>query len=148
MASSTQTAANKPPTKRKKIIEPTLDDAFATGRDMMNRSTKKMGAIETEDRRFRELFGVGPLVALLAWQLLNVHNLVPQGGTFLHLMWTLAFLKVYPTETVLAGLCGGCDTKTVRKWIWLFVYALSNLEPYVVSQLFVDDSSLLFLLCC
>ena len=100
---------------------------------MMNRSSKKMGAIETEDRRFRELLGVGPLVALHAWHLINDHNLLPKGGMFLHFLWALCFLKVYPTETVLASLCGGSDPKTVRKWVWQFVIALSDLEPYIVS---------------
>ena len=94
----------------------------------MNRSSKEMGSIETEDRRFRELFGVGPLVALAAFSLLCELGLLPDGGTLKHLMWTLCFLKVYPTEQVLCSLCGGIDPKTARKWVWLFIAALSELE--------------------
>jgi hypothetical protein len=65
---------------------------------MMNRSSKEMGAIETEDRRFRELFGVGPLVALAAFAMINELGLLPDGGTLQHFLWALCFLKVYPTK--------------------------------------------------
>lgn len=128
------TMAENPPTKRKKIVQPSLEDAYAMGRDMMNRSSKKMGAIQSEDRQFRDLFGVGAIVALAAFAWLDQTELLPVDGTFMHLLWTLCFLKVYPTETALSALCGGADPKTIRKYIWPMIVALANLEVHLVSQ--------------
>ena len=52
--------------KRQKQSPPTVEDLLMIGKDMMKRSEKKMGAIECENRQFRELFGVNPEVALKA----------------------------------------------------------------------------------
>ena len=127
------TMADETLPKRRKQVEPTLEDVYAIGRDMMNRSSKEMGAMEAEERRFRDLFGVGAMVALACFEWLNHSDLLPEGGTLLHLLWTLCFLKVYPTETPLSSLCGGADPKTIRKWVWLFIGALASLEGCLVS---------------
>ncbi len=122
-----------PPAKRTRTTQPTLEDAYDMGREMMNRSSKEMGAIETEDRRFRELFGVGGMTAIAAYAWLVYTDLLPEGGTFQHMLWALCFLKVYPTETVLSSLCGGgVDPKTIRKYIWPMIFALASLEDYLV----------------
>mmetsp|Transcript_21673 Transcript_21673/g.50861 ORF Transcript_21673/g.50861 Transcript_21673/m.50861 type:complete len:196 (-) Transcript_21673:596-1183(-) len=42
-----------------------------------------------EDRDFRELFGIGPLIAPIVWNLLVTSDLVPEGGKLAHFMWTL-----------------------------------------------------------
>ena len=81
-----------------------------------------------------DLFGVGGMVALAAFAWLERTGLLPDGGTFVHLLWTLCFLKVYPTETPLSALCGGADPKTIRKYIWPFIFALANLEVHLVSS--------------
>ena len=120
--------------KRKKDEPPSLQDVFNAGKDMMNRSEKEMGAIQVEDRRFREMFGVGPLIALSAWSLLCTNGLLPEVGTLTHFLWTLCFLKVYAKQGPLCVLCGGCDHKTVMKWVWLFVGALADLEPDLVRE--------------
>ena len=120
--------------KRKKDVPPTLEDIIAAGKDMMNRSQKKMGAIVEEDRRFREMFGVGPVVALTAWAMLCKLDLLPLNGTLQHFLWALCFLKVYAKQGPLCALCGGSDPKTVRKWIGLFLPAIAALEPEVVSS--------------
>ena len=39
---------------------------------------------QTEDRRFRETFGVGLLVAFTAWNLLEKQDMIPEGGAILH----------------------------------------------------------------
>ena len=122
-----------PLAKRKRPTEPTVEDVFSMGRDMMNRSTKKMGAILQEDRRFRDLFGVGATIALAAWQWLVYTSLLPENGTFQHLLWTLCFLKVHATEAPLSALCGGADPKTMRKHVWPFIFALAALEDHLVS---------------
>lgn len=52
------------PAKGSKTVVPALEDAHEMGREMVNRSPQKMGAIETEERRFGDLFGVGATIAL------------------------------------------------------------------------------------
>jgi hypothetical protein len=119
--------------KRKKSSTPTVEDLLLLGKDMMNRSEKKMGAPETEERRFRELFGVSPTVALIAWNLMDAASLLPKGGSLKHWLWTLCFLKVYAKEQPMCSLCGGIDPKTLRKWVHAFIEAFTILEGAVVS---------------
>ena len=57
-----------------------------------------MGSYGEEDRRFREMFGVGPLVALTAWSMLTTLGLLPDNGTLTHYLWALCFLKVYAKQ--------------------------------------------------
>jgi hypothetical protein len=56
-------------------------------------------------------------------------------------LWGLLFLKVYETDSVLAGIVGGIDEKTFRKWKWIIVKAISNLKGRVVSVFKRYDSS-------
>ena len=50
-----------------------------------------------------------------------------------HLLWALMFLKMYAKEATTSRLAGGVDEKTYRKWVWLFVSAIADLEGDVVS---------------
>ena len=118
--------------KRKKPTQPTLHDILSAGRDMMNRSKAKMGSYAEEDRRFREMFGVGPLVALTAWSMLTTLGLLPDGGTLIRYLWALCFMKVYAKQGPMCVLCGGVDHKTLKKWVKAFVMALADLESHVV----------------
>ena len=111
------------------------------GKDMMNRSNKCLRAIGTEERDFRELFGVGLIVALTAWNTLSSLCLIPEGGQLKHFLWTLCFMKVYARQGPMSILCNGADHKTIQKWVWQFITALACLEPDVVC------ASLLSLLC-
>jgi len=90
---------------------------------MMSRSEKKMGSFIVENRRFREFFGVGPDVALLAWNMMCSAGSLPEGGILQHWLWTLCFLKVSAKQGPLCALCGGAGPKTVHKWVWLFIDA-------------------------
>ena len=128
-----QVDAPAEPTKRPRPTEPTEADFIRVGKDMMNRSEKMMGSPASEDRRFREMFGVCPAVALVAWNMLCVAGLLPEGGTMMHWLWTLCFLKVHAKQGPLSVLCGGADPKTVQKWVWLFIRAFIVLEGDVVS---------------
>jgi hypothetical protein len=119
--------------KRKKDTLPMLEDIFTAGRDMMNRSEKKMGAILAEDRQFREMFGVGPLVALTAWSMFETLDLLPHKRSLRHFLWTLCFLKVYPKQGPLCALCNDADHKTIKKWVGLYITALADMEADVVS---------------
>lgn len=97
----------------------------------------------TEDRKFREFFGCGPLVAVELWNALVTTELLPDNGTTQHMLWALMMLKIYAKEHVLAKLAG-VDPKTFRLWAWTrFVPAIADLEPYVVRRLLVA----LYLLC-
>ena len=52
-----------------------------------------------------------------------------------HLLWVLIFLKTYTTESSLA-VAIGVDEKTLRKWIFIIIYAISDLEDDWVGSLF------------
>ena len=52
-----------------------------------------------------------------------------------HLLWALIFLKTYTTESSLA-VAIGVDEKTLQKWIFIIIYAISDLEDDWVGSLF------------
>ena len=129
------------PLQRKwhRASKPTLGDLLMKGREIWGRDQNIVRSTMTEDRDFREFFGCGALIALQLWNLLFTTGTIPVGGTLMHLLWTLLFLKVYPQSSVLSRLCGGADPKTIRKHVWGedldigFIEAIANLEPFVVS---------------
>lgn len=127
MAERTRAAA-----KQQKQTEITASDVLLTGRDMMHRSEKKMGTIDGEFRRFKEMFGVVPQVALQGWMMLATAGLIPAHGALVHWLWALCFLKVYAKQGVMCVLCGGCDPKTFRTRVWAFLEAFVLLEAEVV----------------
>lgn len=92
----------------------------------------------TFDRRFRELFGCGSAIVVRAWN--EIEEVIEWTGLEDHdtrkidyLLWALLFLKVYGKESTLCILVGGVDEKTYRKWVSLYVAALSSLESFIVS---------------
>ena len=123
--------------KRKKGDEPTTGDFYLIAKEVQNRSGKSPGSFTTEDRQFRDFFGIPAEVALAAWNLMVETGLLPAEGQILHFLWALHFMKEYPkqsTGSATAGGSGGAkDPKTWRKYLWPFVYALSGLEYHVVS---------------
>ena len=100
----------------------------------MRRSLNQRATNATEDRRFRELFGCGPRVALIVWRRLVRQDLIPYKERLVHLLWALMHLKIYGKEAEMCSLAGGVSEKTFRKWTWPFVSAIADLEPYVVSS--------------
>lgn len=76
-------------------------------------------------RRFQSFFGVSPLVCSLIWE--KIENAVPSGGAPKHLLWSLCFLKQYSVEHNRRSLFHA-DEKTIRKWTWIFVELLSELD--------------------
>src|SRR5689334_5252900 len=79
----------------------------------------------TWHRRFRALFGVSFQILLSLWDILQQN--APVQFRREHLLWGLYFLKVYPTETV-ASCFFAVTEKTWRKWIFVVVQAISQLE--------------------
>ena len=117
---------------------PSVQDVYILAKDIQNRFSNEAFSPEaTEDRRFRSFFGCGAAVALIAWQMLNVYELLPDSAMLVHLLWVLFFMKRYPTEdhacSTVRGNQGAIDPKTLCKHIWPLITALSDLEPYVVS---------------
>ena len=81
---------------------------------MYRKGGRKESTAQTENRVFREYFGVAPLVAVTVWELLMQNDLVPEGGDQVHLLWTLSFLKIYGKTQEISDLA--CtDPKTFRK---------------------------------
>ena len=72
---------------------------------------------------FETFFGVGAIVASACFSWLNFTNLLPVGGTFQHFLWTLCFLKVYPTETPLFALCNEADPKTINSEMGVAIHS-------------------------
>ena len=111
-------------TKQRWEAEATVDDFISLGRDLMGRSEHKMGAVASEECRFRELFGVGPAVALITWNMLCNLRFLQDGGTMLHFLWTLCFLKVYAKQAAMCVLYGAVDPKMAEKWVSQFIEQL------------------------
>lgn len=78
-------------------------------------------------------FGVTPLVCSIVWAKC-VPNL-PLGAEGKHLLWAFMFLKVYCTEEVHCRMVGTNPT-TFRKWNWIFVEIISDLQ--VVSLFYFN----------
>ena len=127
------------------IDDPNVEDAHRLGTELMMRSRNTLGTIHkggTEDRRFRQFFGISATSAVDTWGRMKENELIPDGGKFLHLLWALMFFKTYSVDTVLCshagGIYGAIDPKTFRKWLWPMVYAISELEYSVVSHNYVQ----------
>lgn len=91
-------------------------------------------AQSTSMRRFRATFGQSPEICSIVWDKIEeARQSMPQGAKAIHLLWAMMFFKLYCCEEVHASLAG-CDEKTFRKWCWLFVSAIANLEGTVVSS--------------
>jgi hypothetical protein len=89
----------------------------------------------TNIRRFRATFGQSPLICSMVWDKLEeagARQRMPRGSRAIHLLWAMMFFKLYCAEEVNSSLAG-CDEKTFRKWCWIFVFAISDLEGDVVS---------------
>ncbi|KAG9400879.1 hypothetical protein AC1031_009602 [Aphanomyces cochlioides] len=77
----------------------------------------------TNQRRFTALFGVSISVATLTWEKMPR----PEGAQPWHLLWALMILKIYSSENVHATIAGA-DEKTFRKWCWLILDSLEELD--------------------
>ena len=101
------------------------------GRRIMRHGNQISSAVEY--RRFRGNFGTTPEICVILWGMITPNEIMPKGVKCCHLLWALMFLKLYASEHVLCSMAE-CDEKTFRKWAWLFVLALADLEPENVSS--------------
>jgi len=88
----------------------------------------------TLSRKFRSFFGVSPLVCSIAFNKISEDDDFPEQSKPYHFLWALMFLKIYSTESILAGIAG-CTEKTFRKWSWKMLDLLQRLELDLVCSL-------------
>jgi hypothetical protein len=128
--------------KRQRASRPSVDDILRKGRLIMQDDPFIERAPAVEDQHFRALFGCPVNVALQLWLMLVDHDLVPVGASIKHFLWTLMFLKVYPTDVPLSKMTKA-DPKTTQKWVDAILESLVYLEPIVVSSSRMGDRCML-----
>ena len=89
-------------------------------------------------RFFLSLFGVSSNVVSQLWNLIENQGSHPKGFSPTHLLWTMCFIKVYGREETLSTLFG-CDEKTMRKWVWIGLSIISDIDSLVCSILCDSD---------
>lgn len=72
---------------------------------------------------FKLCFGIPAIVCSIVWKF--IHTLLNSGAQPDHLLWTLLFLKSYPTESVLE-LTFKKRRETIRKLVLHFVSKYLN----------------------
>lgn len=90
-------------------------------------------------RRYKSFFGVNPTICSIVWTKLEKD--LPNGAHPKHLLWCLSFLKQYAVEHYRRSIFQS-DEKTIRKWTWIFVNLLANLNE-VMNELNVMDLSVI-----
>ena len=110
-------------------------DCLRAGLEYVGRRDISVGCVgnvrEVNQRRFRASYGVSPEVCAQVWMLI-CHSL-PAYHKIDHLLWTLLFMKVHSTESVLAGIAG-VDEKTFWVHVWTIIFAISDLKSAMVSN--------------
>ena len=79
------------------------------------------------------------MVCVIVWGELKQSMLVEDPCKPQRLLWALIFLKTYTTESSLA-VAIGVDEKTLQQWIFIIIYAISDLEDDWVSSCVLDSS--------
>ena len=74
---------------------------------------------------FHQQFGVTPNVCAILWLKLKQNR--PFDFKHKHLLWTLYFLRHYPTQKVMKSWTGCCKV-TISKVIWPIIDKLSQLK--------------------
>ena len=75
------------------------------------------------------------------------HDYLPPSPEFLHYLWALAFMRLYPAnDKALSVALGGSDPKTVHKYIWPMIESIAecrvgcNSGEFIVAYLFLVNS--------
>ena len=118
----------------------TINDAYVYGQEVTGRANRRLGTLlvgSPKDLRFRAFFGVSAEVAVEAWRMMAEPNFLPPNPNFLHYLWALAFMRLYPAnDKALSSALGGSDPKTIRKYIWPIIQSIFDLKAVVVSLKF------------
>jgi hypothetical protein len=113
-----------------------FDDEVTATRRIQREADELLGgfgqhlASYTINRKHSAHFGSSICMTHLLWCMLDVSNEGPSGATITHLLWTLMFLKMYGTVDTLANKCR-VDKNTYRKWTWLLLERLAELDDIV-----------------
>ena len=90
-------------------------------------------------REFVTSFGIPPIVMAKVWEMISEHETSPNPKMKKkHLMWAFYFLKVYPDMKIMGASVKQeterrrPDEKTIYKWIWIAIEAISDLHPNVI----------------
>ena len=135
------------PTRRKEMLFPFLspDLCARLARDEFGNPNPNRRSNKSLDNEICEsLIGTTYEVASELWNMIDPVGKVAAGDTTFngahpkHLFWSLFFLKQYCVESVMVRVFHHVDPKTLRKWIWIFVPAIADLKPRVVSNLFAS----------
>jgi hypothetical protein len=90
------------------------------GKDIQRKSPR-IRVVSTEDRAFYKFFCTTAVVASILWRLLATNNKIPAKSGVKHLLGMLHFLCAYPKQgatcSMVGGLEGAVDPKTLRKYI-------------------------------
>ena len=97
--------------------------------DIVGKDLRRM-APKSCNRKFRSFFGASSKVCALLWHFVDLSE-YPSAAPK-HLLWALLFMKIYSTEDIHASMAGGVDPKTFRKWTWIVVRAIADLETEFV----------------
>jgi len=117
---------------------PVSSDEFQKlANEVLNRRSSK-SRLRKYYRRFRAAMGISPDLCSWYWNQLEKEKLVPTGFLPKHFLWTLLFLKLYCSETINACICD-CDKKTFRKWSWIGIKAIVDLD-LVSTQISIASS--------
>jgi len=72
-------------------------------------------------------FGAEPEVVVNLWMRIDPKMTMPKGAKAKHIMWTLYVLKLYNAQEVnIQNIDRNPVEKTFRKWVWLFIEAIST----------------------
>ena len=125
------------------FTNPRIEDAYHDEKTLIGRSGKRLGVLAPEgpEGRFRCFFGAGMVVVMTAYHKMREHQLLHKRLEFEHYLWALLFMVVYSkSKAALCAHLGGRDSKTVRTKTWSFIFALDELNYYVVSYLSIIAS--------
>jgi hypothetical protein len=106
------------------VIQATANSIFSK-----MESTRAPAAV---DRTFKSLFGCSIIVAHLLWNYMIIHCDSLDEIRVKHMLWALCFLKSYATESQMA-VWFDADRKTVRKYVWLALGKIIQIEVAVVN---------------
>lgn len=120
-----------PPLFRRRKLVSYIKDFEKAAFAIMQRAIT--GSRVVRDRRVRAWFGCSLKTVAKIWYLLdNSANKLPEQATQERLLWALVLMKRYDTEEFNAGIVGGVDEGTFRKWSWFFIEEISYLEHDLV----------------
>ena len=84
-------------------------------------------ALKTNLERFVSFYGVDPKTCVEVYTSLKASDGLAKTTSVVYFFLTMAWLKTYSKEHVLAGIFGVSEN-TIRKWIWINLKGLQSLK--------------------